>query len=82
MSSEIYVDVGRPTNEHLPSVVHVVLEDVRASDGIRVRYDFDRDGWVIEQPKFEMRDTGPNTAEEITHWHEVYFAQSWALEGD
>jgi hypothetical protein len=29
--------------------VQVELCDVRAADGIRISYDFDRDGWKIEQ---------------------------------
>ena len=38
----------------------------RASDGLRITYDFDRDGWSVQQPRSVMRDTGPNTAEQIT----------------
>jgi len=43
-------------------------ESVRASDGIRLHYDYERDGWVIEQP-----DNNEN-------WKETAFAQSWARE--
>lgn len=53
-------------------------ESVRATDGIRLHYDYDRDGWVIEQPtklswlyKDDACDMG---------WKEVAFIQSWALE--
>jgi hypothetical protein len=58
------------------------LMDVRASDGLRVEYDFDRDGWSIRQPRSVTRETGPNRAEQVTTWHEVYFAPSWALESE
>lgn len=56
--------------------VYIGLMDVRASDGIFVRYDFDRDGWVImQEPSKEwddcVKDTGPP--------QEVAFVQSWAL---
>jgi hypothetical protein len=51
--------------------IEINIEDVRASDGIQVKYDLDRDGWVILQPK------DSNDAET---WHEVGFFQSWALE--
>lgn len=53
-------------------------ESVRATDGIRLHYDYDRDGWVIEQPTKltwleEPCDMG---------WKEVAFIQSWALEDE
>jgi hypothetical protein len=59
-----------------------VFMDVRASDGLRVEYDFDRDGWSIQQPRNIARETGPNRTEQFTTWHEVYFAPSWALESE
>lgn len=43
-------------------------ESVRASDGIRLVYDYDRDGFSIQQ------ETSPD------NWQEVYFAMSWALD--
>lgn len=69
------------------NVTHLAIDlmDVRASDGIRISYDFDRDGWVIEQPKFTMVDkgvdkNGTKLAEEIVDWKESAFVQSWARE--
>lgn len=50
--------------------IFVDQESVRASDGIRLHYDYDRDGWVIEQEPECGEDT----------WVEVAFVQSWALE--
>ena len=54
--------------------IEVNQESVRASDGIRMHYDYDRDGWVIEQPR--VRDPNPD----IEEWTEVAFIQSWALD--
>ena len=53
-------------------------ESVRVTDGIRLHYNYDRDGWVIEQPTKliwleEPCDMG---------WKEVAFIQSWALEAE
>ena len=56
--------------------IEISLIDVRANDGIRIHYDFDRDGWVIEQPtrlEWEV-DEKPDP-----HWKEVAFIQAWAL---
>lgn len=55
--------------------IEVDQESVRASDGIRLHYDYNRDGWVIEQPTKlswakEPFDRG---------WKEVAFVESWAL---
>lgn len=33
-----------------PKVLRVGLEDVRVANDLIIRYDFDRDGWVIESP--------------------------------
>lgn len=53
--------------------------DVRASDGIRISYDFDRDGYVIEQPtKLQWQLNDPNSGD--MKWKETAFIQSWALE--
>jgi hypothetical protein len=60
--------------------IQIDLSDVRASDGIRVSYDFDRDGWIIEQPtKLEWKadDTVCDP-----QWKEVAFIQSWQLESE
>lgn len=39
--------------------LRVGLEDVRAANDIRIRFDFDRDGWVIESAtKFSWADGG------------------------
>lgn len=54
--------------------LHVNLEDVRAADGIRIHYDFERDGWAIEQgQRFVFKDH-----EDLdTKWKEVAFIQAW-----
>ena len=62
--------------------VRVNQESVRASDGLRVHYDFYRDGWVIEQPMDRFQKLSENHYDTITEWTEVFFAKSWALEPD
>lgn len=65
--------------------LEIGLVHVRASDGMRIHYDFDRDGFVIEQSyfKYEKRiseTTGGEYFEEIRIWEETSFIQSWALD--
>lgn len=54
--------------------VEIQLEDVRAADGIRVIYDFNRDGWSIAQASTFMwyEDDPPDD-----DWQEVAFVRAW-----
>lgn len=53
-------------------------ESVRASDGLRLYYDFDRDGFVVQQAStFEWE---ADDAKCDPDWQEVGFFKSWARE--
>lgn len=57
--------------------VEIGLEHVRAADSIRVWYDGERDGWVVEQAAvFEFEGDPPYDPE----WAEVAFVPAWARE--
>lgn len=74
----VKVDLGRWD----PTTAEIHLMDTRASDGLRITYDFNRDGWSVQQPRSVMRETGPNRAEQVTTWHEVHFAPSWKFDDE
>lgn len=74
----ILVDLWYPRNEGMRDKIEIGLMDVRASDGIRVSYDFDRDGWIIEQGS--VWAWGPEEKTDCD-WQEVAFLKSWAREG-
>lgn len=58
--------------------LEVGLMDVRAADSIRIHYDFDRDGWVVEQAAlFEFPS---DEREHDEDWQEVAFIKAWARE--
>lgn len=59
--------------------IHVNQEAVRASDGVRLHYDYQRDGFVVEQPRpwLELIDGCYHSREE---WIEVGFFKSWQFE--
>ena len=64
--------------------IRINQEAVRASDGIRVHYDYTRDGFVVEQPRPFLVKKG-ETRNSISYesgetWIEVGFFQSWAFE--
>ena len=64
-----------PRNSDIKYLV-LGLMDIRAADDIRVSYDFDRDGWVIEQASvFEWDGDDPICDSD---WQEVAFIQAWA----
>ena len=61
--------------------VCVDQEAVRASDGVRLHYDYQRDGFVVEQPKpwVELIDGCYHGREK---WIEVGFFPSWRFDVD
>lgn len=69
----IEAELWYPRNSHI-KFVEVDLIDVRAADSIRISYDFDRDGWKIEQAsKFSWNLDEPYDQD----WQEVSFVQAW-----
>jgi len=72
----IFVELWYSRVESNPNVVDISLCDVRASDGIRIQYDFDRDGWIITQQS--LIDHGNSCSGfEPEDWKEVAFVKSW-----
>lgn len=58
--------------------LEVGLMDVRASDNIRISYDYDRDGWKIEQASIFSWDGDDEICD--PDWQEVSFVQAWGRE--
>lgn len=71
----LFVDVEYP-RVATPRFVRVDLVDVRAADGIRISYDFERDGWRIEQASVFEWDA--DDQERDPDWQEVAFVKAWA----
>ena len=70
---------SRGTHDPQAGVSHVEInqESVRSSDGVRLHYDYDRDGWVIEQPTVWVWHESDTDCDE--GWGEVAFVRSWAF---
>lgn len=77
IGTDIHVTLAYPRTDGEATHVQVELHEVRAADNIRISYDFDRDGWKIEQAS----NHGPwESAEAIDEgWKEVAFIRAWAL---
>lgn len=75
----IHVDLWYPRAEAATAkFIQIGLVDVRAADDLRIRYDFDRDGWVVEQAsrwEWEPDDTVCDPG-----WREAAFLQAWQFD--
>lgn len=68
-------DPSEGTPDH-PKSVEIDLICVRASDSIRIEYDFERDGYSIKQAsKFEWAE---DDEVQDPDWQEVTFVRAWA----
>lgn len=76
---ELHLNLVYPTLGGNINKLVVGLEHVRAADDIRISYDFERDGWKVEQAsKFAW---GPDdTTNCDPDWQEVAFVQAWGRE--
>jgi hypothetical protein len=73
----LHIQLWYPRNSAIDKIV-LGLCDVRAADDIRISYDFDRDGWKIEQASiFEWDGDDPVCDPD---WQEVAFVEAWGRE--
>ena len=77
---KVTVGLWYPRLEDNVNEVEVDLVCVRAADSIKIRYDFERDGWsVLQASRFKW---DANDAVCDPDWQEVAFIQAWAREVD
>ena len=74
----VYVDLWYPRVSDNRNFIEVGLFDVRAADNVRISYDFDRDGWLIEQAKFHSWEADDEECD--PEWTEAAFVQAWGNE--
>ena len=73
---ELYLALTYPENGI--NFIKVGLSHVRATDDIRISFDFTRDGWIIEQASIFLWDGDDEVCD--PDWQEVAFVQAWARE--
>lgn len=75
-----YIDWVYPEiyDKKKPNWLEINLIHTRATDGIRIKYDAGRDGWVIEQASVFHWDV--NDSECDSNWQEVAFVKAWKRE--
>jgi hypothetical protein len=72
----LVLDLWYPGLDESIGALEVGLMDVRAADSIRIRYDFERNGWsVLQASVFEW--AADDTALD-SDWQEVAFVPAWA----
>lgn len=73
------IEIQYPRNGEF-SEVKVGICDVRAADSIRVRYDFERDGYsILQASNFDYPQENP-IPENWEDWQEVAFIRAWGRE--
>lgn len=71
---------------HYPGVkgnkdtIEVGMTSVRADDGIRLKYDFERNGWAIYKPKVTHPYESIGRYGYLEEWVEVAYIPSWQFE--
>lgn len=77
MSNVKYVELSYPRVSDVDTI-QIELCCVRAADDIQIKYDHDRDGWVILQASTFEWLAGETKFD--MDWQEVVFIQAWARE--
>ncbi len=72
------IDLWYPRIEGNTHTIEIGLIDVRASDGLQIKFDFDRNGWVVLQPRTVWTPRDDGYEEEEEEWAEVGFFPSYA----
>lgn len=77
----LHVELEYPKTNTFDTV-EVGVTAVRAVDGVRVRFDFDRDGFVITQPRrwYERSKEAPYELNLHEEWIEAAFCPAWQFE--
>jgi hypothetical protein len=82
------VNFWYPRVDDEPKYLQVGLYDARCADDIRISYDFDRDGWAIEQAWTEEVEVPPGAESPhgytdcVDRWEEVAFVKAWKLNAE
>ncbi|HEV7337481.1 MAG TPA: hypothetical protein VGO06_16040 [Bosea sp. (in: a-proteobacteria)] len=77
-----YTDADNPAGKRRKvRQVEITQSSTRSSDGIRVIYDYARDGWVIEQPRCRIVEPSPDPSdpepELLEDCDKVAFVRAW-----
>jgi len=73
-NTNVYLDWYYPEIYENQNYIEIDMIHTRGSDGIRVEYESERDGFVIKQPVWKDGN--------IVKWIEVSFCESWKYYGD
>ena len=75
----VYIELTYPNlDSKKVKYVQFDQESVRASDGIRLSYDYERDGYIIEQQSIFEWDIDDEVCD--PDWKEVSFIKAWGRE--
>jgi hypothetical protein len=69
----VVIEFYYPRQPNNPDTINISLFDVRAANDITIKYDFDRDGWVIYSDLIQPGQD-EDIPDELT---EVAFIEAW-----
>jgi hypothetical protein len=75
----VHAEINYPRNNKIDTI-EIGLCDVRAVDNIRIKYDFERDGWVILQSRSYHPQIDENSYGYVEEWIESAFCPAWKYE--
>lgn len=75
----VEVDINYPRNSPIDTI-EIELFDMRAADALRVQYDYERDGWVMSQPRQYYVPLGDDSFDLEIEWIESAFCPAWKYE--
>ncbi len=75
----MHIEIDYPRNNKV-NTIEIGLCDVRAADDIRIRFDFERNGWVILQPRSFYNEIEDSSYEHCEEWIESAFCPAWKYE--
>ena len=73
---KVCVELMYPRSDGNANQIQIDLCDVRATDGLLIEYDFDRNGWSIKQASTFEWEANDEVIDD--DWQEVAFVESWA----
>jgi hypothetical protein len=74
----VHIEVNYPRNNKIDTI-EIGMCEVRAADDIRIKYDFERDGWVILQSR-SYHQIDENSYDYAEEWIESAFCPAWKYE--
>lgn len=76
----LHVELEYPNVEGNKDTIEINMTSVRADDGLRLKYDFNRNGWAIYKPQATHPYESERSYGYHEEWVEVAYIPSWMFD--